>query len=89
MAQEQENDFTIKSRVEFVFNEPQTCDFSYNAFLPEFNKLNTKRSKLKMEKKQKSLIIDIESSDITAFRASISEIIGLGKIINGTMKICR
>ena len=41
-----------------------------------------------MEKRNKSLHFIIESEDITAFRASISDIIALGKIINDTSELC-
>ncbi|MFX1238267.1 MAG: KEOPS complex subunit Pcc1, partial [Promethearchaeota archaeon] len=62
--------------------------FSYNSFLPEFNKLQTKRSKVHMEKIGSSLFFKISCSDITAFRATVSDIIGLGKIISNTIELC-
>ncbi len=41
-----------------------------------------------MEKKNnKSLIFTIESTDITAFRASINEIISFGKALTDSLKI--
>ena len=84
----QNNPFTIKATVELKFIDSKTRDISYNSFLPELDKLNTKRSKIKMEKKENLLIFHIESSDITAFRASISDIIGLGRIVEDTLKLC-
>ena len=83
------NYFSIKANIEFLFTNSQTRDFSYNSFLPEIEKLNAKRSKISMIIKEKSLIFNIESLDITAFRATISEIISLGKIVDGTLKICQ
>jgi len=41
-----------------------------------------------MEKLNKALIFSIESADITAFRASISDVISFGKIIDSTLKLC-
>jgi len=84
----QNNPFTIKATVELNFENSKTRDISYNSFLPELEKLNTKRSKIKIEKKENLLIFHIESSDITAFRASISDIIGLGRIVENTLKLC-
>lgn len=84
----QNNYFSIKATVELKFTNSKTRDISYNSFLPEFDKLNTKRSKIKIEKKENLLIFHIESSDITAFRASISDIIGFGRIVENTLKLC-
>lgn len=84
----QNNYFSIKATVELKFTNSKTRDISYNSFLPEFDKLNTKRSKIKIEKKENLLIFHIESSDITAFRASISDIIGFSRIVENTLKLC-
>jgi len=84
----QHNKYTIKSTIELIFNDSQIRDFSYNSFLPEFSKLKMKRSMMTIEKKNYSLIFQIESSDITAFRASINDIISLGKIIENTLELC-
>ena len=82
------NYISVKATVELKFINSKTRDISYNSFLPELDKLNTKRSKIKIEKKENLLIFHIESSDITAFRASISDIIGLGRIVEDTLKLC-
>ncbi|MFX0042652.1 MAG: KEOPS complex subunit Pcc1 [Candidatus Hodarchaeota archaeon] len=82
------NYFIIKATIEIKFKNPQLRDISYNSFLPEFTKLQTKRSVVLMEKKNdNSLSFQIESQDITAFRATINEIISFGKIIDNTLKI--
>ncbi len=81
------NAFSVKSTLELLFNDSQVRDFSYNSFLPEFQKLQTKRSSVQMEKKGNSLHFTIECSDITAFRATMSDIIGLGKIISNTVEL--
>jgi tRNA threonylcarbamoyladenosine modification (KEOPS) complex Pcc1 subunit len=82
------NLFSIKSSIVLKFNNSNLRDISYNSILPEFDKLQTKRSKLHMEKKNnKSLIFTIESTDITAFRASINEIISFGKALTDSLKI--
>jgi len=83
----QNNIFTIKSIIELIFTNSETRDISYNSFLPEFNKQKSKRSQMRIEKKNNSLIFYIESTDITAFRASINDIIGLGKVIEGVLEI--
>ncbi len=82
------NYFTIKATIEIIFKNPQLCDISYNSFSPEFKRLQTKRSVVLMEKKSNnSLSFQIESQDITAFRATLNEIISFGKIIDNTLKI--
>jgi len=84
----QNNSFSIKSIIELQFKTSQIRDISYNSFLPEFTKLQTKRSEVYMEKKDDSTIIfEIKSNDITAFRASINEIISFGKVIDNTLRI--
>jgi len=82
--------FTIRSTVSFVFKNAQMLDLSYNSFLPELIKHQAKetRSKVVMEKKDKnSLVFFVESTDITAFRASINDIIGFGRILEGVINI--
>ncbi|MHA1490571.1 MAG: KEOPS complex subunit Pcc1 [Promethearchaeota archaeon] len=84
------NYYSIKSTIELKFNNPQTRDVSYNSFFPEFNKFQAKRkrSKLSMEKKNNNyLVFHLESTDITAFRASINEIISSVRIFENTLKI--
>ncbi len=84
----QNNSFSIKSTIELQFKITQIRDISYNSFLPEFNRLQTKRSEVFMEKKNDcSIIFKIKSNDITAFRASINEIISFGKVIANSLKI--
>ena len=80
--------FLIKSTIELIFNEIKLTDISYNSFLPEFKKLQTKRSKVKIEKTNNSLRFFIECQDITAFRATVSDIIGFGKILNSSFELC-
>lgn len=81
------NYYTIKSTVEFNFKNSHLCEISYNSFLPELDERKSRRSKITMEKKDSSLIFKIESRDITAFRATINEIIGFGKIITNSLRI--
>ena len=81
------NVFSIKSSVTLHFDDSQLRDMAYNSFIPEIKKLQTKRSKVTMKKSNNLLLFDIESTDITAFRASISDIISLGKIIESTLKL--
>jgi tRNA threonylcarbamoyladenosine modification (KEOPS) complex Pcc1 subunit len=80
--------FSIKSKIEFQFENSQIRNISYNSFLPEFNRLQTKRSIISIEKKEpNSIIFEIKSNDITAFRASINEIISFGKIVIDSLRI--
>ncbi len=84
----QKNSFSIKSTIEFKFEDPQVRDISYNSFMPEFKRLQTKRSRVFIEKRDNNfLIFRIESNDITAFRASMNEIISLGKIVDNTLRL--
>ncbi len=84
---DKESIFSINSTIEFKFKNSQIRDYSYNSFLPDFHKLQTKRSKIIMEKRNISLVFQIECLDITAFRATVSDIIGFGKIINNCVEI--
>jgi tRNA threonylcarbamoyladenosine modification (KEOPS) complex Pcc1 subunit len=84
----QNNYYSIHSTIELKFANSHTRDISYNSFLPELNQTRSKRSQIKMEKKNNSIVFFIKSGDITAFRASVSDIIGFGKIIEGTLKLC-
>ncbi|MFX1496795.1 MAG: KEOPS complex subunit Pcc1 [Promethearchaeota archaeon] len=81
------NYFAINTIIEFSFKDSDLCEISYNSFLPELNERRSKRSKLSMEKKETTIMFKIESKDITAFRATINEIIGFGKIIDNTLKV--
>ena len=84
----QANSFSIESTIEFQFKSSKIRDISYNSFLPEFTKLQTKRSEVFMEKKNDNFIVfNLKCNDITAFRASINEIISFGKVIDNTSKI--
>ncbi len=77
----------IKSTLEFQFKTPELCNYSYNSILPEFKVQKSKRSTVSLKKEEKSLIFLIESRDITAFRASINEIISFGRIFEGVLNI--
>lgn len=80
--------FTIESIIEFEFNKSRLRDISYNSFIPEMKKLQTNRSQVLMEKKnQLKLLFKVDSNDITAFRASINEIISFGKIIDNILQL--
>ncbi len=83
----QNNYYSINSTIELKFDNSHTRDISYNSFLPELNQTRSKRSQIKMEKVNKSILFQVDSTDITAFRASVSDIIGFGKIIEGTLKL--
>ena len=86
----QNSSISIFSSVEFMFEDAKTRDFSYNSYLPELERAKTERSKISMKKKSNNtLIFHIESKDITAFRASISDVIGFGKIIENLLKISK
>ena len=81
------NFYKIKSTLELQFENSNLCDISYNSYLPEFNIQKSKRSTISLLKEEKSLVFMIESNDITAFRASINEIISFGRVIEGVFKI--
>jgi tRNA threonylcarbamoyladenosine modification (KEOPS) complex Pcc1 subunit len=80
--------FTIESKIELNFNNSQIRDISYNSFIPEIKKLQTNRSKVLIDKQDDcKLVFKVESCDITAFRASMNEIISFGKVIDSTVQI--
>ena len=81
----QNTNFTVKSTIEFSFKDSDTRDYSYNSFLPELKKSKSHRSTITMEKSGNSLLFTVESTDITAFRAAISDIISLGKIVDSSL----
>jgi len=84
----QNSNFTLKSTIEFQFKNSHIRTISYNSFLPDLKKLQTKRSKILIEKKDSNnVVFNVESKDITAFRASINEIISFGKIIENSLQI--
>ena len=80
--------FSIKSTVELKFSNNLIRDYSYNTFLPDLYNSKSKRSKVLMEKKENILSFSISGSDITAFRAAVSDIIGLGKVIENSLSLC-
>lgn len=82
------NYFSIKCTIEFNFESSRIRDISYESFLPEFKKLQKKRSQISMTKRNEKIILfEIKSNDITAYRASINEIISFGKVIANSLKI--
>ena len=82
------NCFSINSTIEFNFESSRIRDVSYESFLPEFKKLQTKRSQISIKKRNKNIIVfEIKSNDITAYRASINEIISFGKVIANSLEI--
>jgi tRNA threonylcarbamoyladenosine modification (KEOPS) complex Pcc1 subunit len=83
----QNNYYSINSTIELNFDNSHIRDISYNSFLPEMNQTRSKRSQMKMDKVNNSILFSIESTDITAFRAAVSDIIGFGKIIENTLKL--
>jgi tRNA threonylcarbamoyladenosine modification (KEOPS) complex Pcc1 subunit len=82
MNKKKDNFFSIKSSIEFDFLNENFRDIAYNSFMPEFNKLKTHRSEISINKNENSIIFQINSKDITAFRASVNEIITFGKIVD-------
>jgi tRNA threonylcarbamoyladenosine modification (KEOPS) complex Pcc1 subunit len=86
---EKRSSFTIKSTIELQFKTTNLCNMAYNAYLPEFNIKKSKRSDISLEKLEKSLVFNIESNDITAFRATVNEIVNFGKIIEETYQLSR
>ena len=81
------NTFSIESRVKINFSNSELCNTAYQSILPDFNTKSSHRSQISLEKKDSSLIFHIESIDITAFRASISDIINFVRIMNDITEI--
>ncbi len=81
--------FSIESQVIIKFSNSNLCDVAYQSFLPDFNTKKSPRSTITMEKKSNSLTFNIKSIDITAFRASINEIINNFRIFDHTLEIFR
>lgn len=79
--------FYIKSNVELIFSDSKLSKFAYESFLPELSSKRIDRSVIHMRLNDESLVFNIESRDITAYRASINEIINLGKIIDDSIEI--
>jgi len=84
---ENQKNFSIESQVVIKFSNSDLCNIAYQSFLPDFNTKSSPRSKITMEKNNSSLIFSIKSIDITAFRASINEIINYFRIIDNTFEI--
>ncbi|TXT62125.1 MAG: hypothetical protein BAJALOKI1v1_1020003 [Promethearchaeota archaeon] len=84
------NVFFITSTVDFSFTDSKMRDISYEAFLPEYETFTSKRSQIIMKKDGTNILkFTIESKDITAFRASINDIISFGKIIDNVMVLAK
>ena len=83
----QKDPFFIKSKIELVFSNPDLSRYAYNSFLPELKSKRNNRSITHIRLNNESLLFYIKSRDITAYRASINEIINLGKIIEDTIEI--
>jgi tRNA threonylcarbamoyladenosine modification (KEOPS) complex Pcc1 subunit len=83
----QNKPFHIKSKIELVFSNPELSNFAYNSFLPELRSKRSNRSVINVKLSNESLFFYIKSRDITAYRASINEIINLGKIVEDTIEI--
>lgn len=76
--------YSISSKIQFKFDDSNTRDFSFKAYHPELDIFRTDRSNIIMSKKGSQILeFKIESKDITAFRASINDIVGFGKILEG------
>ena len=84
---ENQKSFSIESQVFIKFSNSNICNIAYQSFLPDFNTKTSPRSKITMDKNNSSLIFNINSNDITAFRASINEIINNFRIFDHTLEI--
>jgi len=82
-----ESAFTINSTIELKFKSEELCEIAYVSYLPEFNIKKSLRSETSLEKIKNSLAFNISSNDITAFRASVNEIISFGKIVENTYQL--
>ncbi len=84
----QNKNLKVESTVKLKFNDSYNRDISYNSFIPEIKNLQTNRSKIMIEKENKQTIIfKIKANDITAFRATMNEIIIFGKIVDNTKQL--
>ena len=84
----QNKNLKVESIVKLKFNDSYTRDISYNSFIPEIKNLQTNRSKIMIEKENKQTItFKIKANDITAFRATINEVIIFGKIVDNTKQL--
>ncbi|MHA1272720.1 MAG: KEOPS complex subunit Pcc1 [Promethearchaeota archaeon] len=81
--------FSVESTIKFTFQNPKFTEFAYNTFLPELKQSKTWRSTIEMNENNNQLEFYIKSSDITAFRAAVSDIISLGKIVESTINMCK
>lgn len=75
------NNFKILTKIEVIFNDEKTRDISYNSYIPELSQIPRKRASLTIEKGKNSIIFNIEALDFTALRASASNIINFGSIM--------
>jgi len=85
MNQKKQNYFTINSLIELQFENSHQRNIAYNSFLPEFGKVKTERSNISISKEENSIVFEIKSTDITAYRASVNEIITFGKIVDNCL----
>jgi tRNA threonylcarbamoyladenosine modification (KEOPS) complex Pcc1 subunit len=85
MNQKKQNYFSINSLIELQFENSHQRNIAYNSFLPEFGKVKTERSNISISKEENSIVFEINSTDITAYRASVNEIITFGKIVDNCL----
>ena len=85
MNKQNHNYFSINSSIELQFKNSHYRNIAYNSFLPEFGKVKTERSKVSISKEENSILFEIKSTDITAYRASVNEIITFGKIVDNCL----
>ena len=71
----------IISKIEIIFNDEKTRDIAYKSYIPEISQIPRKRTSISIEKGNNSIIFNIEALDFTALRASVSDIINFGKIM--------
>lgn len=78
------NFYSISSTIQFNFESTPLRDYSYKAYQPELDIFETDRSNVVMNKKGSHILeFRIESKDITAFRATINDVVSFGKILEG------
>ncbi|MFO8017168.1 MAG: KEOPS complex subunit Pcc1 [Promethearchaeia archaeon] len=80
---------SIRTSTQISFPSQKICNSCYKSFLPELNEFQTDRSTITMKKAENCIIFDIKCKDITAFRATMSSVIGFGKIYEKIYDLCK
>jgi len=82
----------VEDRLKFKFISKREALIFYKAFLPEVKQLPMKRSafEIRISPTDEAIVeIDINSEDLTAYRATINSFVQFADVVEGAINFCR